>query len=138
MTFSLEVGPACLPFRYPELPSIGEKVQVLGWGTIAQSEEKSQVLLGTQLDVIDIETCQSKFNNVTNKQICTYTKGTDSCQADSGGPLLVQGADRRVRLFGIISYGKGCATTLPGVNTRVGSYLHWILEATQDEVFCVR
>jgi len=44
--------------------------------------------------------------------------GVDSCNSDSGGPLLIGG-----RLAGIISWGKGCGRRgFPGVYTRVSTF----------------
>jgi secreted trypsin-like serine protease len=49
-----------------------------------------------------------------------YPKGgTDTCEGDSGGPLLV-GAGRVLRLVGATSFGKGCAEAgHPGVYARL-------------------
>lgn len=47
-------------------------------------------------------------------------KVIDSCQGDSGGPLVAgDGAARR--LIGVVSWGEDCASSFPGVYTRVAS-----------------
>jgi len=43
------------------------------------------------------------------------------------------GPGNRLYLVGVISYGKGCATQYPGVNTRVYPYIDWILSATNSK-----
>ncbi|GFY25708.1 serine protease filzig [Trichonephila clavipes] len=53
--------------------------------------------------------------------------GQDSCEGDSGGPLMVQREDKRWVLVGTVSHGIGCADpNLPGVYMRMSSYRPWI------------
>lgn len=139
IVFSLQVGPACLPFRFPTT-SVGTVVNVLGWGTLEYTGAKSDRLMETQLDIVDTSRCQQTFGSKvsTTNQLCTYRSGTDACQADSGGPLLWMGPGDRVQVLGVISYSKGCATQYPGVNTRVFPYLSWIMSVTPDAQYCVR
>lgn len=52
--------------------------------------------------------------------------GKDSCEGDSGGPLMVR-QDTTWVLAGIVSNGIKCAEpNLPGVYARVSEYLPWI------------
>ncbi|RWS25124.1 uncharacterized protein B4U80_09205 [Leptotrombidium deliense] len=53
--------------------------------------------------------------------------GKDSCEGDSGGPLMVQRNDSSWVLVGIVSNGIRCAEpNLPGVYMRVSKYINWI------------
>ena len=67
---------------------------------------------------------------LTTKQICagnSANSNKDACQLDSGGPMACM-SNGVVELVGIVSYGIGCGGTdnIPGVYTRVASYLNWI------------
>ncbi|KAA3679382.1 uncharacterized protein DEA37_0008946 [Paragonimus westermani] len=52
--------------------------------------------------------------------------GRDSCQFDSGGPLMCQ-INGQWRVMGVISFGYECAKPgFPGIHTRVSDYVPWI------------
>lgn len=52
--------------------------------------------------------------------------GKDSCQFDSGGPLIENST-----VVGIVSWGRSCALVgYPGVYTNVGTLRDWITLAT--------
>lgn len=80
--------------------------------------------------------CQTDLPNerILGSNICTYTPGKDTCQFDSGGPLLwMNPSNRRLYLTGIVSFGVGCGSDNPAVNTRVSSYLDWIVSKTSGK-----
>jgi secreted trypsin-like serine protease len=56
--------------------------------------------------------------------------GKDSCEGDSGGPLMAWNEARKSWvLVGIVSNGIRCAEpNLPGVYVRITEYLDWILQ----------
>lgn len=74
----------------------------------------------------------SKVNRqIKNTQICAGgIAGRDSCRGDSGGPLMghVRAASNWL-VLGVVSYGPSpCGVEgWPGVYTRVGAYVDWIL-----------
>lgn len=80
------------------------------------------------LSIVSNFRCDSALKEkILPTQICTYTRGKDSCGGDSGGPLLLQDSKtENLELVGIISYGLACATSKPAVNTRVTCFLPWI------------
>ena len=57
--------------------------------------------------------------------LCASRPGKDSCQGDSGGPLFVEEKGGFTQI-GIVSYGYGCATELPGVYTRLDTFTPWV------------
>ncbi|XP_066140920.1 venom serine protease-like [Euwallacea fornicatus] len=131
--FSNYVGPVCLPFRYYLADFVAQTGTILGWGQIEFSGPTSDVLLEANLQIISNAQCQSAQTSevIVAQEICTYADGKDSCQSDSGGPVLwTDITTNRMHLIGIISHGTGCATDFPGINTRVTSFLDWIVSST--------
>ncbi|KOX72962.1 Venom serine protease 34 [Melipona quadrifasciata] len=130
ITFNNQVGPVCLPFQHSPDTFGGNYVELLGWGTTDFGGPPSDILQKVTVSVLTNQQCSKIYPNVTTNQICTYAKGKDSCQMDSGGPVLWQDpTTRRLVLIGIISMGRGCAL-VAGLNTRVGAYIDWIVSAT--------
>jgi len=108
----------------------------LGWGVINTKGEASNILREVDVSVMTNEECsqingRTIYNNmyfsmsghVTPSMMCTFAKGKDSCQRDSGGPLIVRGEDTSSDVqIGVSSWGVNCADTIfPGVASRVSS-----------------
>ena len=116
---------------------------VSGCGDQAAREPDAEPrpILGRQLrhvavPIVDSETCQRAVSpygyTLSGGQVCAgfAEGGKDSCNGDSGGPLMVEGRlNGKPELVGIVSYGLGCAAAGQyGVYTRVASYAGWIEE----------
>lgn len=53
--------------------------------------------------------------------------GKDSCEGDSGGPLMMQREDGRWVLIGTVSHGIRCAEpNLPGIYMKTAAFRPWI------------
>ncbi|KAH8245889.1 hypothetical protein KR038_010968 [Drosophila bunnanda] len=129
--WSRGVGPACLPPVGTTQTFSYDTVDVIGYGTTFFAGPVSNSLQKINLMVVNNQDCQTEYSDVDiySSQMCTYDysgNGRDSCQYDSGGPVILRKA--RQFLLGIVSFGKSCAgTAYPmGVNTRVTSYVSWI------------
>ena len=72
------------------------------------------------------------IKNIPSTSFCAgYAEGgRDSCEGDSGGPLMIWSSTRQAWvLIGIVSNGIRCAEpNLPGVYCRVTEYLEWMDE----------
>ncbi|XP_024867062.1 venom serine protease 34-like [Temnothorax curvispinosus] len=137
ISFSEEVGPVCLPFQHRSDSFAGSYVDLLGWGTTQWTGMKSKTLQKVTVTVITYRECRRQYPNVSYSQLCTYAEGKDACQFDSGGPDLWQNpTTKREVLVGVISSGIGCASDKPGINTRVGTYIDWILAVTPGTDYC--
>lgn len=113
----------------------------LGWGMVNTIGEVSSILREVDVAVMTNEECNlvsgtiyniyfSLSGMVTPSMMCTFTKGKDSCQRDSGGPLIVRGKDAsRDIQIGVSSWGVSCASdTFPGVVSRVSYSWQFIRE----------
>lgn len=64
--------------------------------------------------------------NVIESQLCTTSENhTDTCQGESGSPLQYTLNDTYY-LAGVMSFETFCGGKLPGINTRVSSFIDWI------------
>ncbi|XP_061423593.1 trypsin-like [Lethenteron reissneri] len=103
----------------------GVTCTISGWGETQTSVGSPDVLMCVQAPVLSDTSCRNSYPFViTNNMICLgYQEGgKDSCQNDSGGPVVCNG-----QLQGIVSWGRGCALpNHPGVYTKVCNYNSWI------------
>ncbi|KAF7659064.1 hypothetical protein LDENG_00003880 [Lucifuga dentata] len=94
---------------------------------------KSQYLREAQVNLLANEVCGQKDyygSLITDNMFCAGRPdwSQDACEGDSGGPLVCE-LDNRLFLFGIVSWGDGCAKEFrPGVYTKVANYNQWIEE----------
>lgn len=97
--------------------------------------EHSENLKQTEVAIVSQSLCSSEDyygNLITKDMMCAASPdwSTDSCEGDSGGPLTYD-VSGRTFLFGIVSWGDGCAQkNKPGVYTRTTNYNGWIAEKT--------
>ncbi|KAF9796702.1 hypothetical protein SFRURICE_008112 [Spodoptera frugiperda] len=130
------VKPICLPMTNELRNSFfeGFDLEVAGWGK-TETRTESEVKLKVRVPVVSLNRCAAVYQRVSrtieSTQICAGgVQGQDSCRGDSGGPLMGQApsANNWV-VVGVVSYGPApCGTQgWPGVYTRVGAYIDWIL-----------
>ncbi|CAG5132418.1 unnamed protein product, partial [Candidula unifasciata] len=124
MTFSDCLGPICLPENEAE-PRDADICVVAGWGTTIYGEKGFRPnLLKVELPIVDQDKCQDRYGQelVNERTFCAgdyYSGGKDSCQGDSGAPLMCRHRGR-YSVYGIVSTGRNCAKPrLPGIYTRV-------------------
>jgi len=135
--YSAEVGPVCLPFQHKRDTFGGAVVDVLGWGLLEFGGAKSTTLQKVKLNVINLMKCKYYYPELTDNNMCTYTPGKDSCQMDSGGPVLWQNPiTHNLVLVGITSTGIGCGSNEPAIQTRTGAFIDWIISATPGVQYC--
>jgi len=134
--------PICLPSPsisiQPDFASnyVGEVGLLSGWGRKWHGGPLASQLKMVALPILDNKECMRWYNRSGSRQyipkstfLCAgYEKGEkDACSGDSGGPLVVTRSDGRRLLWGVVSWGIGCASKgRPGVYTRVSQFVDWI------------
>lgn len=99
----------------------GAPAQVLGWGTTSESDLVNDRLRQATIPLVTDTRCAAAYGSAFDRRtmVCAGSSHGDTCQFDSGGPLVVQG-----RLAGITSWAYGCAREgYPGVYTRVTTFV---------------
>jgi len=135
--------------RNPNVPARnGAQLTVAGWGALSiptpQSNNLSPVLMDTTVAYVNNGRCTqsggyvegtyySYWNFVKSSMMCALTPGQDACVGDSGGPILLRGAEADgsgdVQL-GIVSFGVGCANPdFPGIYARLSDQYDWLRDS---------
>lgn len=125
----------CLPPAHTQLPA-GFQCSIAGFGLEKYFGNRySQYLKETEVKLLSKSDCTrtSQYGDrLTENMICAASPdwSTDACKGDSGGPMVCE-ASGRMFLFGVVSWGEGCAKrNKPGVYTRVTNYNKWIAVET--------
>jgi transmembrane serine protease 2 len=131
IVFNAMVRPISLPI--PGKLYAGSAGIVSGWGRTVAGDANSQsaVLQFTTLDITTNVFCQPTFLAIIGplqpSMVCAIDSASSACKGDSGGPLAVMESDGTFHLVGVTSFGiTGCPTGVPGVYTRVSSFIPWI------------
>ncbi|XP_055604081.1 CLIP domain-containing serine protease B4-like [Uranotaenia lowii] len=131
--FTEFISPVCLPLvkDLRTMREASKKFTVVGWGARERGAYGSQYKLAVDVPGVSVETCRKTYPAVIDTEMCAGgDPGKDSCQGDSGGSLVLND-DGYWYQFGVVSYGLGCGIEgVPGVYTRVTSYLDWIQKKT--------
>ncbi|KAK7919185.1 hypothetical protein WMY93_010469 [Mugilogobius chulae] len=133
---SSSVKPVCLPPLNQSL-QVGLSCEISGYGKEKHGLWfRSQFLREAEVQVLADETCRRDDHYgalITENMFCAGRPdwSKDACEGDSGGPLVCD-VGGRLFLFGVISWGDGCAQeNRPGVYTKVTNYNLWIQNHTR-------
>jgi len=140
LTRPIEMKPSSQAIHLPspgdhKLP-VGTMMTTSGWGMLEAGGRTSATLQATKVPLVADHDCKRAYpNTYTERQQCAGfldTGHTDSCMGDSGGPLsYLEKSTDKVKLYGLVSYGKGCASPgYPGVYATVSTFLDWVNQVT--------
>ncbi|NXY88678.1 UROK protein, partial [Alcedo cyanopectus] len=125
------VRTVCLPEKDLNLQD-NTRCEIAGYGRQDYYDlYYAQRLMSASVHLISQTKCKYEYYDnirVTDNMVCAGdpTWMTDACKGDSGGPMVCEHKGR-MTLYGIVSWGEGCAKeNKPGVYTRVTRYLNWI------------
>ena len=127
--FNQHVSNLKLPQPFEFYPR-GTRLTVSGWGKLnSEIDVLPDRLKKVNVNVISDMVCRLEYKQVAiikRTMLCAgyHRGGGDSCEGDSGGPLI---EERSRTIVGIVSFGNGCGEKFfPGVYTQVSFYIHWI------------
>jgi len=113
---------------------------LIGYGALFSEGDVPLQMLEVITEIHDYSTC-NRFpamvlgeHIIDDSQVCTFGVGTneDTCQGDSGGPLYIDinnsPSEHTYVDAGVVSYGRGCGNTEPGIYTKIAFHKEWILD----------
>lgn len=99
----------------------GTEGRVMGWGTTSERDLVNARLREAVIPIDSGTRCTDAYGKGTfdaKTMLCAGSSSADTCQFDSGGPLIVDG-----RLAGLTSWAYGCARPgYPGIYTRLPAF----------------
>ncbi|XP_069818491.1 serine protease ami-like [Dendropsophus ebraccatus] len=120
-----------LPYQTEDIEIKGECL-VAGWGKITRSGKKPDLLHEVVVPVISREICNSRsyyHGEVTDNIICAGDNKRDSCEGDSGGPLICNKVAEAIVSSGFTVCG---SARRPGKYTRISPYKDWIVSTMRN------
>jgi len=147
--FSDSVQPICLP--NPNESYDDTLAEVAGWGnTDANGYNFPESLQTVNVTTMTNKQCQEDLEKIqidvpykiTSNMICAAALGKNTCNGDSGGPLITLSKDgSHYSQIGVVSWGVAnetswglsCSTTSPGVYSRVTDQLYWIIKQVSGD-----
>ncbi|KAG8433704.1 hypothetical protein GDO86_012165 [Hymenochirus boettgeri] len=107
-----------------------------GWGsTISPGANFPALLQCVNVTTVNQTVCRSSYPTdiITDNMLCAgdMAGGKDTCEGDSGGPLICDG-----KLQGITSWGNPVCglPNKPGIFTIVSNYIDWIQDIMEKEL----
>nr|XP_014352096.1 PREDICTED: ovochymase-1 [Latimeria chalumnae] len=128
------VRPACLPCT-ENAPTPSSLCIVTGWGAINEGGQLVNRLQQLHVPILNNTLCQEHYysalpGGINERMVCAGLPSLthkDSCEGDSGVPMVCRDEGKPFVVHGIKSWGFDCAEAKrPRVYTRVVAFLDWI------------
>jgi len=131
------INTVCLPDH--DMNQSNMTCAITGWGTLELNGRHPSSLQEAPIHEVDIMRCNASYGgNLTQSMFCARGQSPmgapiDTCQGDSGGPLVCAPRNGIFTLYGVTSFGVGCANPdFPGVYSHVFRLRPWIEEVMAD------
>jgi Trypsin len=122
----------------------GVLARIIGWGKTSSGGPSSRFLLKADVPIVTNDQCATDYGAQFDRTVMVCAADApgsatphDTCNGDSGGPLLVPDGGF-FALAGLTSWGIGCADTAhPGVYARIGDdpLNSWVHSRTPEADF---
>jgi len=140
------VNAACLPscrdqFSHTFQNGTGTRCWVAGWGKNEIDGSFQFIQHKVDLPLVNDQACEQSLKGALNRQragtgnrfrlspseICAGGQiGKDACTGDGGSPLVCQAQSGRWTVVGLVTWGVGCASDVPGVYARMSHFSQWL------------
>ena len=140
------VNTACLPscdnqFDFLFSNGTGVRCHVAGWRKDEVDGQFQFIPKKVDLSLIPAAQCEAKLKVALNarkpgvgdrfqldsSELCAGGEvGKDACTGDGGSPLVCQAQSGRWTVVGLVTWGIGCASHLPGVYVDIYQFRDWI------------
>ncbi|KAL7015512.1 hypothetical protein ACKWTF_016494 [Chironomus riparius] len=132
----LGLNPTITTICLPSLLLSNQRCWVSGWGkgSFNSTDSFQTIMREVNLPLVNNADCQSKLRTTRLKEnyildssfICAGGEpGNDACVGDGGGALACS-VNGRFYLTGLVAWGIGCGSDIPGVYVNVQKYIPWI------------
>jgi trypsin len=117
-----------------EVPTATTSLTIVGWG-VTDEDGSSDIFQEADVTYVPNTVCSRIRNergnflgsDLTGDMMCAGDEGIDSCQGDSGSPLISRGGTPEEDIqVGVVSWGIGCAGPIPGVYSRLSTMYGWM------------
>uniref|UniRef100_H3A8Q2 Ovochymase 2 n=1 Tax=Latimeria chalumnae TaxID=7897 RepID=H3A8Q2_LATCH len=135
------VRPACLPCT-ENAPTPSSLCIVTGWGAINEGGQLVNRLQQLHVPILNNTLCQEHYysalpGGINERMVCAGLPSLthkDSCEGDSGVPMVCRDEGKPFVVHGIKSWGFDCAEAKrPRVYTRVVAFLDWINKTVEGK-----